>query len=424
MFNLINNIDNSSSNHTKIKIGQIGIVLLIATILIGLLNQSSIYAQGPVPERVNPPQGASENQPQGVNNNQNQNTELRATQLSTITHYTPCENGFAADFPCRNLNLQSYIPLSDFSGTLYTGEDFDGSSGASDIWGWTDPNTGDEYALLNLREGTAFINITDPENPVYVGFLAAHGELDGGENWHDVKVYKDHAFIVSEMNVHGLQVFDLTQLGTITGTGSFPIQFTETAHFDGFGNAHNIAINEDTGYAYIVGTDLHCDGGLYILDIQDPLNPTEAGCFDEDGYTHDAQCVIYNGPDANYQGSEICFNGNEDTLTIVDVTDKANPTMLGRIGYEGASYAHQGWLTEDQVYFLFDDEADEQQNGYNTRTYIWDVSDLTDPKLHNIYTADNTSADHNLYVLGDLVYEANYRSGLRVLTLEDIDNTP
>lgn len=72
-----------------------------------------------------------------------------------------------------------------------------------------------------------------------------------------MKVYNDHAFIVSEASCHGLQVFDLTQLLNITGP---PRIFEETAYYSGIENAHNIAINEDTGYAYIVGSNT-CRGG-------------------------------------------------------------------------------------------------------------------------------------------------------------------
>ena len=85
------------------------------------------------------------------------------------------------------------------------------------------------------------------------------------------------------------------------------------------------------------------------------------------------------GPDGDYAGSEICFNSNENTLTIVDVSDKADMTLLSRRGYNGNGYAHQGWLTENHEYFLMDDELDELFSGNNTRTHIWDVRDLDNP---------------------------------------------
>ena len=45
------------------------------------------------------------------------------------------------------------------------------SGRGSDIWGWTDEMTGDEYAIVGLNCGTAFVRITDPSNPVALGFL-------------------------------------------------------------------------------------------------------------------------------------------------------------------------------------------------------------------------------------------------------------
>jgi choice-of-anchor B domain-containing protein len=152
-----------------------------------------------------------------------------------------------------------------------------------------------------------------------------------------------------------------------------------------------------------------------MIDIRNPKSPAFAGCFSEDGYTHDTQSVVYSGPDERFTDCEICFSSNEDTLTIVDVTDKAAPTMLSRTPYEGSAYTHQGWLTEDQRHFLLNDELDEQQSGVPTSTYIFDVADLRAPKLIGVYRAAVAAIDHNLYTKGDRVYEANYRSGLRVL---------
>ena len=84
------------------------------------------------------------------------------------------------------------------------------------------------------------------------------------------------------------------------------VLFEETFHHSGFSQAHNIAINEESGYAYIVGSN-QCSGGLYMMDLSNPSEPTFAGCFAEDGYVHDVQCVIYQGDDAEFQGREICF---------------------------------------------------------------------------------------------------------------------
>jgi choice-of-anchor B domain-containing protein len=322
----------------------------------------------------------------------------------TSTSATACVGGMAGIYPCQNIDLLAQIALSDMAATA-----------GNDSWGWTDPLDGKEYALMGLNNGTAFVDITDPENPVYLGKLPTHTV---SSTWRDIKVYADHAFIVSEASGHGMQVFDLTRLRNVTNP---PVTFTEDDHYNQFGNAHNIAINEDSGFAYAVGTST-CSGGLHMVNIQNPTNPTNAGCFSADGYTHDTQCVIYTGPDTSYQGHEICFSSNEDSVTIVDVTNKATPVQIFRFTYSGTGYTHQGWLTEDQRYFLFDDELDEQSFGHNTRTRVVNVTDLNAPVLVGFYDGPVQAIDHNLYTKGSYAYEANYRSGLRMVNITNVSS--
>jgi choice-of-anchor B domain-containing protein len=303
-------------------------------------------------------------------------------------------------FQCENVDLVGFLTLAQIGG-----------GSGNDLWGWTDPVTGHEYALVGRSNGLAFVDVSNPTFPVYVGNLPTH---TNNSVWRDVKVYADHAFIVSDNNPgHGMQVFNLNQLRDVA---SPPVTFSNTAHYPGFGEAHNIVINEDSGFAYAVGSET-CSGGLHMVDISTPASPVGAGCFSSDGYTHDAQCVIYSGPDAEHQGKEICFNSNEDTVTIVDVTNKGNPLQLSRTPYANSGYVHQGWLTEDQQYFIQDDEFDEIDNGHNTRTYTWDVSDLDAPVLTGHWDAGGKSIDHNQYVRGGYTYQANYRRGLRILEL-------
>ncbi len=47
------------------------------------------------------------------------------------------------------------------------------------------------------------------------------------------------------------------------------------------------------------------------------------------------------------------------------------------------------------------------------------MSDLTSPVQVATFTNGNTANDHNLYTLGSLIFEANYRSGLRVFDAAD-----
>ena len=321
---------------------------------------------------------------------------------------SPCVNGSAnyngTNYPCSNVDLLSAMGVNQV-----------GSGEMNDIWGWTDPLDGKEYVILGRTNGTAFIDISDPLNPVY---LANVNTETSSSLWRDIKVYNNHAFIVSEAGGHGMQVFDLTRLRNITNP---PVTLLRDAWYSGFGNAHNIVINEESGRAYGVGTNT-ASGGLHIMDISNPLNPTLLGFFSEDGYTHDAQVVNYIGPDGQYSGKEIAFACNENTVTIVDVTDPSDATLIAAEGYGTSAYTHQGWLTEDHRYFVVGDELDEQSSGINTRTYFFNVEDLNNPFLEYTYVGSNAAIDHNLYIKDGIAYQSNYRAGLRLLDVNNPTN--
>lgn len=226
---------------------------------------------------------------------------------------------------------------------------------------------------------------------------------------------------------HGMQVFDLTQL---RGVQNPPRTFTATALYTGIGSAHNIVINEATGYAYSVGGDGSCGSGLHIINIQTPSAPAYAGCFNDastgrsgSGYTHDAMCVVYGGPDAAHSGKEVCFGSNETRLSIADVSDKSNPVALASADYPGVTYAHQGWLDDAHEYFYMNDELDETAGQTSrTRTIVWDVKDLDDTIVVTEFLHATSATDHNLYVVGDFVYQSNYSAGLRILSIAGREN--
>ena len=125
-----------------------------------------------------------------------------------------------------------------------------------------------------------------------------------------------------------------------------------------------------------------------MVDVPRSAHPLFAGCVAADGYTHETQCVIYPGPDATYAGHEICFSSNDDTLTHRRRHRQGGAACSSRApATSGRGYTHQGWLTDDQRYFLMDDELDEQNFGHNTRTRIWDVRDLDAPYVSAPTTA-------------------------------------
>jgi choice-of-anchor B domain-containing protein len=305
-------------------------------------------------------------------------------------------------YPCDHVELMDVEPLDVLGG---------GANG-NDCWGWVEPNSGREIALYGRSSGLSLIDVTDATD---IKYFANVETASSPSLWRDVKVYNDHAFIVSEAGGHGMQVVDLNNAAAL------PVDMvTELAAdvtYGQFGNAHNIVINEETGYAYAVGTNTF-NGGLHIIDIQDPLNPVLVGSYDG-AYTHDAQAVVYNGPDADYAGHEMvfCFNGYGG-FAIVDAEDKTDVQLVSTLTYAQLGYTHQGWISEDQRIAFLNDELDESNFGNNTRTYVLDIEDLDNPILLGYFTSPTPAIDHNMYVVGDKLYQSNYLSGLRILDTE------
>ncbi len=318
----------------------------------------------------------------------------------------PCDGGLAGDYPCLGYDLQSIVSLSVMGATM-----------GNDSWGWTDSGSGKEYVLMGLDIGTAFIDISTPDQPIFLGKL---NSATAPSTWRDIKVFQDHAFIVSEANSHGLQVFDLTRLRNLTEVQNFTVD----AQINGFGSAHNIAINEASGFAYVVGSDLY-QGGPVFIDINDPTNPNIVGGFGNESYTHDAHILTYNGPDVEYQGKEILFGSNSDggennQLIIVDVTDKTSPELISSITYSNGGYTHQGWLAEDHQYFYLGDELDESRFGNRSKTLVFDLEDLDNPILHYTYLGTTAAIDHNGYTKGNSFFLANYTAGFREIDIHNI----
>jgi choice-of-anchor B domain-containing protein len=332
-----------------------------------------------------------------------------------------CLEGSMSEFPCANMELVAHLPISELGGER--------GVWVNDVWGWTDPETARRYALVARRDGASFVDVTEAASPRVVGNLP---RTPGSRPsvWRDIKVVGTHAFIVADgAGAHGMQVFDLTRLRSV---GDAPAEFEPDLTYDRIFSAHNVVADTASGFVYVVGANSGgetCGGGLHMVDVRNPEAPTFAGCYNDTegaggrGYTHDAQCVVYHGPDEAHRGRQICLGSNATELNIADVTDKANPFTIARATYPNVAYAHQGWLDEEHRYFYMNDEADETSGLVDrTRTLVWDLTDLDDPFLVTEYFGPVAASDHNLYVVGDRMYQSNYGSGLRVLDISDRAN--
>lgn len=314
-----------------------------------------------------------------------------------------CTDGMAGPYPCSNVDLLSRVPLNDVGAR----------SGAS-MWGATESKGHREIALMATDVGTAFVDVSKPRCPMILGMLPTATQRS---QWREARALGDYAVVVSEAQGHGLQVFDMKKLGTTESTE----MLTADAVYKGsseaqVGNAHNVFAHEATNMVYVVGSR-SCDGGMHMVDFKDPMNPKFAGCGTRGLYAHDVTCVMYNGPDTEHMGREICvtYNGEDSAFSVVDVTDKSAPKELSTLVYEGGAYSHQGWFVDGQATMLLADELDEQNYGHGTKTYLFDMTDLDDPKPLKPYMWDSMAVEHNVYIKDQRAYFANYTEGLRIL---------
>jgi choice-of-anchor B domain-containing protein len=277
--------------------------------------------------------------------------------------------------------------LSQTSIDLISNLDEYHSSGYNDIWGYVDPS-GTEYALLGVRSGTSIINLSDPANPVEVTFIPGPQSI-----WRDIKVHGQYAYTITEQtgSGQGLQIIDLSQLPTTATL----VNTIDTW----FNKAHNIFI--DNGYAYVIGTE--GGGGMHILDLSNPVSPTQTAYYTGSNYIHDV-----------YVWNDTVVACAEDTYDLVDVSDKSNPQWISSSIALPGIYAHSGWMTEDKRYFF----GTEEYNSIDIT--VWDLQDRTTWNLVVPSWQTNTGATvHNLFILGDYAHVSYYADGYVVL---DISN--
>lgn len=347
---------------------------------------------------------------------------------SVVGQPSECVDGVAVvageEFPCDEIDFLSFISHKDLE--IPFPAHFSGIGvRASDIWGWLSPS-GKEVTLLAMDNGVVAIDSTDPVNPCILAKMPTKRLSD---SWGDVKVYENTMYHVKDTRFNeteaskdiGVEVYDLLPLDQLSCDveGYIPLFIFPTNIFRGHAFSHNLAINTESGLLYSIGSS-ECKGGLVILDVKtDRLDPTQVGCADADNYTHDVQCVVYDGPDVRYTDSEICFAFNEDTLTIWNIDDPANPVMVSRTPYDNQVYSHQGWVTDDLTLILLDDELDEACNNnmnasrrcvsgnnldgtLNTTTRVFNIENLEAPVYDGEMVQREHSIDHNLYVWGSI----------------------
>ncbi len=332
-----------------------------------------------------------------------------------------CVQGFAGQFPCRNVDFLAQIPLSQFISQ---------PTSAANVWGFVDLNDNHEYAVVGLNNGTSIVDVTDPVNPRQADFVPGNPSP-----WREVKIYqrfdaaanryRAYAYITTEAQNSGLQVIDLSGLPNSVSLATTLVD-TGRQHTDYVSNidySTDVVQPGATPYLYLAGSNVG-NGSWRVYSLANPAQPQFIHQVAGAQYMHDstsllitdartAQCAPGHDP------CEILVDYNENTVDLWDVTEKTTPVMLSSTTYNDVSFTHSGWPTADQRRVFVHDELEEIRRGLFTQIYTMNLDDLRNPFIQVSYQGPDTTTDHNGYTKGDLYYVSHYRRGLVVF---DVSN--
>lgn len=306
------------------------------------------------------------------------------------------EEGVVSD----QMEAVAFIPLSDMLTTK-----------VNDIAMWYDEAYADTYLLVGCENGTAFFKMLPGARPIFMGKMPTSTL---SSLWRDIKVVNDHAYVVSEAPAHGMQVMNLEALRDWTPLEG-PQEWLPDTVVSTPGTAHNVVAFEVQSQVIQIGTPF-LEGGAVIFDVSDPTAPAMVGGAGEWGEFHDAQALVYNGPDEAHVGKSVLFAAGGHKLWVLDISDPSDVELIGSTSYTQAHFAHQVWVAETHDHAFLGDEMDESDLGGPTRTVVIDLSDLDNPVEVEVYEAPTTASDHNQYNHGEWLFQSNYRAGLRMLS--------
>ena len=176
---------------------------------------------------------------------------------------------------------------------------------------------GNTLAVAHTSGGVTVVDVSDPTN------VSATANFDTPGTAYDVAMAGGN-FFVADLT-RGLRVYD--------NGYAFIGEFNRNAL-----NAHQITLSGDGQTAFISGVDLGLGGGVWIIDVSDPTNPQLLGAGPY--ATEDAHEVVLSSNESLAFIADDGGNapGDQGGLVVINVTDKANPSLVGRFASSSRFY--------------------------------------------------------------------------------------
>jgi len=271
----------------------------------------------------------------------------------------------------------------------------------ANICGYVD-STGKEYALVGVETGMSVVDVTNPSAPVQV-YQIPWPTNNNNSLWKEIKVYKKHAYVVSEAG-NGVQICDLSNLPSTTPPT--PVYWSPTISGQQLNTIHALHIDTTKGNLYLYGSNVSNKGAI-IASLANPLAPVYLGKFDNT-YVHDG----YVDNDTLY-ACEI-YDGN---MEIIDCSNKTNPQVLATV-QTYLRFAHNAWLSPDKKTVFTTDEKT------RSRLTSYDISNLANiTLLDTVRSLSNTSIVHNTHIRNDYFAVTSwYRDGFNITDVSRPNN--
>jgi choice-of-anchor B domain-containing protein len=270
----------------------------------------------------------------------------------------------------------------------------------SGCWGWTQPVSNKEYAILGSQSGTYWIDITNPSAPVTCTYFAG---TSSNATWRELKTYQNYCYVIADdAGAQGLQIFDMSGL---------PATVTKVYESKAlFARGHACWMDGSRFYVSGVTYSNNTTSAMNIYDLSNPTNPVLVRSLSQDDptitYVHDMfvrNDTIY--ASAGYQGLHVYKRNSNNSLT-----------KLGSLTtYPGSGYNHSSALTPNGPTLVFTDEV--------PASLPVKVANVTNPSNITIDATTNQyslTTPHNPFMLtNQYVIMSSYKDGVQLF---DISN--
>ncbi|GJM44822.1 MAG: hypothetical protein DHS20C21_16640 [Gemmatimonadota bacterium] len=246
---------------------------------------------------------------------------------------------------------------------------------------------GREYVIQGTTTGTAWWDVDDPTHPVQVQFIAGPNST-----WRDMFVIGNYAYVGTEGG-GGIQIVDISDPTNPTLVGAY----TATVN-----SCHNIFGDVARELIYVAGGA--STGGLQVLDASNPTNLVEVGAWQLQ-YFHDVSAE-----GTRVYGSMI----NQGKFRILDVSVPSAPVALGATFPDASN--HASWPLGGMSHVAL---AAERNGGH---IKIVDISDVNNPVLADEDDPEPGTSIHNVHVQGTRMYCSWYVRGTRIYDVADPTN--